>query len=118
MADSPENSKRHATPPGSPDRSVRAGTGPRSTEGRFKLLGVPVGTTVAGAAILATLRAWNKRRIARKQQHNPATAVSQALEPGETQALAAAGDGDISLAPQAAELKDTAMTVPLSLIHI
>ena len=112
MADSPENSKRHATPPGSPDRSVRAGTGPRSTEGRFKLLGVPVGTTVAGAAILATLRAWNKRRIARKQQHNPATAVSQALEPGETQALAAAGDGDISLAPQAAELKDTTVTGP------
>lgn len=112
MADTPENSKRHATPPGSPDRSVRAGTGPRSTEGRFRLLGVPVGTTVAGAAILATLRAWNKRRISRKQQHNPATAVSQELEPSETQALAAAGDGDISLVPKAAGPNDTTVTGP------
>ncbi len=113
MADTQDNSKRHATPSSSPDRSARAGTGPRSIEGRFKLLGVPVGTTVAGAAVLATLRAWNKRRLARKRQHNQATAVSQALEPGETQALAAAGDGDISLAPQAAELKGTIVTGPL-----
>ena len=100
---SPEPPKSNAT---SAARSVPGGVAGQtpslertgSTSGNpFKLFGVQVGTTVAGAAVVAALRAWRKRRAARKAPRQTADHVPVPMELSETQALASAGDGDISL---------------------
>lgn len=64
----------------------------------FRLLGVPVGATVVGAAVLAALRTWRKRRAARAEPTPAAAQVPAPLELSETLALASAGDGDLSFA--------------------
>ncbi len=96
MTDTPADAPRPGTPPGAAAHPVPAGATHGSARERFKLLGVPVGTTVAGAAILATVRAWNQRRISRKQQAPPRPDAGGALETAETRALASAGDGDLA----------------------
>ena len=93
MTDTPADVRRPVTPPRGTDRPVSASAARGRAKERLKLLGVPVGTTVAGAAILATLRAWNQRRVARKRQSPPRLDAGGALETAETLALASAGDG-------------------------
>jgi propionyl-CoA carboxylase beta chain len=77
-----------------------------------------VGTTVAGAAVLATLRAWNKRRISRKRQAKEGSPVAADPDTTEIRALGAAGDGDISLpAAIAASVAPDAAASPLPDVH-
>ncbi|MDE0829929.1 MAG: hypothetical protein OSB03_12085, partial [Vicinamibacterales bacterium] len=73
----------------------------------FKLFGVQVGTTVAGAAVVAALRAWRKRRAARNTPQPAAGHTPAPMELSEAQALASAGDGDISLARPVVRRADT-----------
>ena len=55
----------------------------------FKLVGVPVGTTVAGGAVLAALRAWNRRRRSRKRDRDDRSSAAMALENAHAQLRAA-----------------------------
>ena len=77
-------------PPRTPTTSTNRWADTRSG-GAFKLLGVPV----AGAAVLASIRAWTRRRQARKDTPRPVG--DPALDADERQALASAGDPDLSL---------------------
>ena len=98
MADSHTGSRR---PVGDTDQAP---------DGALKLLGIPVGTTVAGAAVWASIRAWSRRRKA-KREAAPAPVGNPALEPDEREALAAAGDLDLTL-PSDSGPRDTTPAAP------
>lgn len=92
MADSPVDPTPSAS---DADHQATRSAGKPSDDSALKLLGIPVGTTVAGAAVWASLRAWVRRRKARQAATAPS--ASPALEAGEQQALASAGDPNVSL---------------------
>ena len=96
MTDSPVIPPSAPPDPGTTP-TPKVGAAVTGTASRFKMFGVPVGTTVAGAAVLA-FRAWSRRRAERHKTAAAPPSPPAPLEPSETQALASAGDGDISLA--------------------
>ena len=113
MTDSPVAPPSATPDPGTKPRP-RVGTAVSKPASRVKMFGVPVGTTVAGAAVLA-FRAWSKRRAARQKKIAAPPSPPAPLEPSETQALGSAGDGDISLAAPVVQRTDTssAPTAPV-----
>ena len=113
MTDSPVAPPSATPDPGTKPRP-RVGTAVSKPASRVKMFGVPVGTTVAGAAVLA-FRAWSKRRAARQKKIAAPPSPPTPLEPSETQALGSAGDGDISLAAPVVQRTDTssAPTAPV-----
>ena len=113
MTDSPVVPPSATPDPGTKPKP-RVGTAVSKPASRVKMFGVPVGTTVAGAAVLA-FRAWSKRRAARQKRIAAPPSPPAPLEPSETQALGSAGDGDISLAAPVVQRTDTssAPTAPV-----
>ncbi|MEO2197307.1 MAG: acyl-CoA carboxylase subunit beta [bacterium] len=105
MTDSPVIPPSAAPDPGTKPKP-RDGAAVSKPASRIKMFGVPVGTTVAGAAVLA-FRAWSKRRAERQKKIAAPPSPPAPLEPSETQALGSAGDGDISLAAPVVQRTDT-----------
>ena len=74
------------TPALPPERDQATPSGTRS----LKLWDLPIKTTVAGAAVLATLRAFRRRRASRKKRRDELSSPTSAIDTARAQLRAAA----------------------------
>ena len=91
MTDSSAEPPQSDKPAGAAVPALRDGehAATADADSAFKLVGVPVGTTVAGGAVLAALRAWNRRRRSRKRDRDDRSSAAMALENAHEQLRAA-----------------------------